>query len=61
MITPGREAPETLRPYLDTVLVDTLHPDGGATATLELVWRAAFRPPRRMRDAELVVTERDVP
>jgi hypothetical protein len=27
---------------------------------VELVWRAAFRPPRRMKDADIVVVEREV-
>jgi hypothetical protein len=57
---PGRE-PETLRPYLDTVLLDTQSPGDGVEVLVELCWRAAFRPPRRLKDATLVVTEREVP
>jgi hypothetical protein len=49
-------APEVLVPYVDTVLIDTLAPTGVA---VELVWRAAFRPPRRMKDAEIVIVERE--
>jgi hypothetical protein len=54
----GRE-PETLRPYLDTILIDTLRVPDGRDVVVELVWRAAFRPPRRMKDAKLVVTEEE--
>jgi hypothetical protein len=50
-------APETLAPYVDTVLIDALAPEGVA---VELVWRAAFRPPRRMKDAEVIVTEQEI-
>lgn len=57
---PPRE-PQTLRPYVDTVLLDTLHAGDDAEVVVELVWRAAFRPPRRMKDARVVVTEREVP
>ncbi len=53
---PGRE-PETLAPYVDTVLIDTLRVPEHSEVIVELVWRAAFRPPRRMKDAKLVVTE----
>ncbi|MDC3956953.1 DUF2169 domain-containing protein [Polyangium jinanense] len=49
-------APETLVPYIDTVLIDTLESTG---VTVELVWRAVFRPPRRMKDAEIIVIERE--
>ena len=49
-------APATLWPYLDTVVIDTLAA-GEARAAIELVWRAAFKPPRRMKDAKIVVTE----
>ncbi|UQA55431.1 DUF2169 family type VI secretion system accessory protein [Polyangium aurulentum] len=49
-------APEVLVPYVDTVLIDTLASTGVA---VEFVWRAAFRPPRRMKDAEIVIVERE--
>jgi hypothetical protein len=55
----GRE-PATLRPYLDTVVIDTLEVPKTADVVVELVWRAAFRPPRRMKDAMIVVTEEEV-
>jgi hypothetical protein len=51
-------APEVVVPYADTVLIDTLAPTGVA---VEVVWRAAFRPPRRMKDAEIVIVEREAP
>lgn len=54
--TKGR-APEVLAPYVDTVLIDALDPAGVA---VEFVWRAAFRPPRRMSEAEVVVAEEEV-
>lgn len=54
MLKSKKQAPEVLAPYLDTVLVDTMCPAG---VVVELVWRAAFRPPRRMKDVEIVVAE----
>jgi hypothetical protein len=56
----GRER-ETRTPYLDTVLIDTLEVPETADVVVELVWRAAFRPPRRMKDARLLLTEEDAP
>jgi len=53
---PGR-ARETLVPYLDTVLLDTVAPKPPRNVLVELVWRAAFKPPRRMKDAEITVVE----
>lgn len=50
-------APETLQPYLDTVLLDTLAVPTPGDVTIELVWRAAFTPPRRMKDAEITISE----
>src|SRR5262245_57580902 len=52
----GRET-QTLTPYLDTVVIDALEVPETADVVVELVWRAAFRPPRRMKDARIVVTE----
>jgi hypothetical protein len=43
------------------VLLDTQSPGDGVEVLVELCWRAAFRPPRRLKDATLVVTEREVP
>jgi hypothetical protein len=55
----GRE-PEALKPYLDTVILDALHvPEPGAVV-VELAWRASFRPPRRMKDVKVIVTEEEV-
>jgi hypothetical protein len=58
--TPGRE-PQTRCPYVDTVVIDTLHARDDADVLVELVWRVAFLPPRRLKDAEIVVTAREVP
>jgi len=55
----GRE-PESLTPYLDTVLIDTVRVPDTSDVVVELVWRAVFRPPRRMKDARLVVTEEEI-
>jgi hypothetical protein len=52
-------ATQTLIPYLDTVVLDTLAVPETADVLVELVWRAAFRPPRRLKDAKIVVSEED--
>lgn len=57
----ARGRSEQRAPHLDTVLLDTLDVAPPADLRLELVWRAAFAPPRRLKDAEIVVTEEDVP
>ena len=49
--------PVVVRPHLDTILLDTLHPKAPADVCVELVWRAAFVPTRRLPDATLRVTE----
>jgi hypothetical protein len=54
----GRE-PEVVRPYLDTVLVDTLVVPR-RPPTVELVWRAHVKAPRRMKDARILVREREI-
>jgi hypothetical protein len=54
----GRE-PEVVRPHLDTVLVDALVLPR-RPLTVELVWRAHVRAPRRMKDARIIVREREV-
>jgi hypothetical protein len=54
----GRE-PETLRPYPDTVLIDTIRVPETSDVVVEMVWRAVFRPPRRMKDAKLTITEEE--
>jgi hypothetical protein len=68
---PGRE-PETFRPYLDTVVLDTLGPiehrqlyaadpefppPPDGPLTVELVWRASVVAPRRIADATVFVRE----
>lgn len=55
----GRET-QTFVPYLDTVVIDTLGVPEGSDVRVELVWRAAFRPPRRLKDARIVVTEEEL-
>jgi hypothetical protein len=50
-------SPEILIPRLDTVLLDTLATKAPADVVIELVWRASFRPPRRMKNAEITVSE----
>ncbi|APR86862.1 Hypothetical protein A7982_12211 [Minicystis rosea] len=51
--------PEVIRPYLDTVLIDTLaNPRREERPlTLEYVWRASVPAPRRMQDARVLVRE----
>lgn len=60
---PGSDAPRgpaiTETPHLDTVLIDTLDVPEGAAAVVELTWRAAFPHPRRLRDAQITVTEEE--
>jgi len=48
---------EVVRPTLDTVVIDQLFGAGGHLPTVELVWRAAVRAPRRMKDAQVIVRE----
>lgn len=54
--------PEVFRPYLDTVLIDTLaNPrKEDRPLTVEYVWRASVKAPRRMKDARVLVREREV-
>lgn len=49
------QSPEEQRPFLDTVLIDT-H-DTEPKAVVEMVWRAVFPPPRRMKQVVLEVEE----
>jgi hypothetical protein len=51
------QPPATLTPHLDTVLLDTVAPTAPNDVLIELVWRAAFRSPRRMKDAEIAVRQ----
>jgi hypothetical protein len=56
----GKErAPEVLVPYLDTVVLDTMAPPPSTDVLVEMVWRASFRAPRRMKDAEIVIVEKE--
>jgi hypothetical protein len=48
---------EVFRPPIDTVVIDQLFGFGGQLPTVELVWRAAVRAPRRMKDALVTVRE----
>jgi len=48
---------EVVRPHLDTVVIDQLFGIGGHWPTVEMVWRAAVRAPRRMKDAKVTVRE----
>jgi hypothetical protein len=52
--------PVALTPYVDTVLIDALNAPEPAEVAVELVWRAAFRPPRRMKDAKILIMEEEV-
>jgi hypothetical protein len=53
----GGRAPETVRPHLDTVLLDALAVPR-APLTIELVWRASVRAPRRLKDARITLSSR---
>lgn len=50
--------PEIVRPHLDTVLLDLLEANEEKPPAVEMVWRASTRPPRRMKDAKVIVSER---
>jgi hypothetical protein len=54
--------PEVTRPHLDTVLIDLLHNPRKEERplTIEYVWRASIKAPRRMKDARIIVREREV-
>jgi hypothetical protein len=52
----GRQ-PTLAIPHLDTVLIDLMQLGEAAPITVELVWRASVRPPRKLRDARIVVRE----
>ena len=49
--------PEIQRPFLDTLLIDTLIMTADRPLTLELVWRGSIRPPRKLADAHVTVRE----
>ena len=54
--------PEICHPHLDTVLIDVLHNPRKEERplTIEYVWRASIKAPRRMKDAKIIVREREV-
>jgi hypothetical protein len=56
LVVTGRE-PEVRAPYLDTVVLDALEAREPADVAVELVWRAAFVPPRELGKATIVVRE----
>ena len=56
----GRE-PVVTKPHLDTVLIDLLATSPDKPPAVELVWRSAVKAPRRMKDARIIVRERDLP
>jgi hypothetical protein len=51
--------PEVVVPHLDTVIVDALETEPGEPLAVELVWRGHARAPRRMKDARIVIRERE--
>jgi hypothetical protein len=51
--------PEVFRPFLDTVLIDVFPRQPAQPITVELVWRAHVKAPRRMKDARILVRERE--
>lgn len=53
-------APAVLRPHLDTVLIDLLVTSDDKPPAVEMVWRASVPAPRRMRQAYILVREREV-
>ncbi|MBX3184459.1 MAG: DUF2169 domain-containing protein [Polyangiaceae bacterium] len=52
----GRE-PLTVRPMLDTVLIDVLAVSPDKPLAVEMVWRAHTLAPRRMKDSRVIVRE----
>lgn len=56
----AKQRVETQTPYLDTVVVDTKETQPPFDVRVEMVWRAVFVPPRRLKDAQLSITEEDV-
>jgi hypothetical protein len=47
--------PEKQRPHLDTVLIDTLGVEAGLPLTVELIWHASTKAPRKMLDSKTVI------
>lgn len=56
----GSPPPRSETPHLDTVLIDTLDVPEGAVAVVELVWRAAFPHPKRLKEARITLTEEEI-
>jgi hypothetical protein len=47
--------PDTQRPHLDTVILDTLGVEAGLPLTVELLWHASTKAPRRMLDSNTII------
>ncbi|MEQ9317746.1 MAG: DUF2169 domain-containing protein [Polyangiaceae bacterium] len=54
----GRER-AIFAPHLDTVILDLLETSDEKPPAVEMVWRASVRAPRRLRDARVIVREKD--
>ncbi len=52
--------PEVFHPTIDTVVIDQLLGATVGLPTVELVWRAAVKAPRRMKAAHVIVRQREV-
>ncbi len=51
----------TMRPHIDTVLIDVLETSDEKPPAVELVWRAYVKAPRKMNDARIIVRDLGVP
>jgi hypothetical protein len=51
--------PAIFTPHLDTVLIDLLETGPDKPIAVEMVWRAHVKAPRRMKDARVIVRERE--
>lgn len=47
--------PERIKPHLDTILIDTLGIEQGLPLTVELIWHASTKAPRRMLDSNTII------
>ncbi|APR79235.1 Hypothetical protein A7982_04582 [Minicystis rosea] len=54
----GRD-PVVIAPYLDTVLIDLYAIGPKKPLAIEMVWRAYVNAPRRLKDARIIVRERE--
>lgn len=50
-------APEIRTPHLDTVIIDALQLEPDEPLAVELVFRAAIKAPRRMKDVRIIISE----